>query len=139
MPDLQKEISKKTAETVNLDNSILDLQVNELVAKANLQEVSDKVIDKKNELDGIETTIANKGIELGKIEASIREWSNKVDSEEVRAKEAMQKVEIAEEVYDMMMANPEDEKYGIKERSIELTYENEQLKVENKTLREKLQ
>lgn len=139
LSDLEKEISRKTAESVKLDYSIIDLQVNELVAKASLKEVSDKVTDKKNELDGIATTIADKGIELGKIEACMQEWSNKADSEEVRAKEAMRKAEIAEEVYDMMMTNPEDAKYEMQERIIELTYENEQLKAENKSLREKLQ
>lgn len=51
----------------------------------------------------------------------------------------MRKLEIAEKVYNMMTVKLDNVRYEMQERIIELTYENEQLKAENKTLREKLQ
>ncbi len=95
--------------------------------------------DKKKELEGIESDIAYKDEKIGELEASIQGLSDKAKSEEERANKAMRKAKIAEQVYDMMMVNPNDAKYEMQERIIELTYENEQLKKENKTLRGKLQ
>ncbi len=139
LSDLQQEIGKKKADYVALENRVLDIKVDELVAKANYKEVADKLTDKKKELEGIESDIAYKDEKIGELEASIQGLSDKAKSEEERANKAIRKAEIAEQVYDMMMVNPNDAKYEMQERIIELTYENEQLKEENKTLRGKLQ
>ena len=136
---MQKEIGKKKAEYATLENSVLDIQVDELIAKANYREAEDKLTDKKKELKEIESDIAYKDEKLGELKASIQGLTDKAKSEEEKANEAMRKAEIAEQVYDMMIANPDNAKYEMQERIIELTYENEQLKAENKTLREKLQ
>lgn len=71
-----------------------------------------------------------------RMEAYLKKWSDAIEDLEERNKELFRKAELAEKVYEMMWGTDRDT--AIRDKLVDVMYENEQLKAENSKLRETL-
>lgn len=128
------EILKEQADEKQQVNELLEREKSQLVYE--YDDLSKRVVDKQVDYEEADKRVKEVSGRVDRIEAYIKTKSDEILALEAKETELERKAEIAEMVYDMACGSGGNE--ALREKMIEVMYENEQLKAENSKLRELL-
>lgn len=129
------EILKEQADEKQQVNELLEREKSQLVYE--YDNLSKRVVAKQMDYEEADKRVKEANGRADRIEAYIKTKSDEILVLEKKETELERKAEIAEMVYDMACGSGGNE--NLREKLIDVMYENEQLKAENSKLRELLE
>lgn len=129
------EILKEQADEKQQVNELLEREKSQLVYE--YDDLAKRVVAKQRDYEEADKRVKEASGRADRIEAYIKTKSDEIFVLEKKETELERKTEIAEMVYDMACGSGGNE--ALREKLIDVMYENEQLKAENSKLRELLE